>query len=196
MGDHVFTVGGGGKLTRWSAKERRSLESYHLANQSLRSVVFCEKRNELAIGASDHSIYILDAESLALKHRIERAHNNSVFALRFSPNGNLLFSGGRDAHLKVWNFDKNFGLVESLPAHLFTINDIVFHPRGHLFATASRDKTIKIWDAEKMQLLKVIEGLRDKGHFNSVNRLLWTDYEETLISASDDRSLILWRNPK
>lgn len=192
-GGNIFTAGGDGKLTRWSVEERRSLESFHLANQSLRSVVYNEKRNELAVGASDHSIYFLDAETLELKRQIEKAHENSVFAVRYSPDGKYLLSGGRDAHLKAWSLENDFQMIHSLPAHLFTINDIVFHPSGHQFATASRDKSVKIWDAENFKLLKVLEGLRDGGHFNSVNRLFWSSHEETLISASDDRSLILWK---
>jgi WD40 repeat protein len=193
VGQSIFTAGGDGKLTRWSVKERRSLESFHLANQSLRAVVYNENRNELAVGASDHAIYFLDAQTMELRHQIEKAHDNSVFVVRYSPDGKYLLSGGRDAHLKSWALEDDFELKHSLPAHLFTINDVVFHPQGHLFATASRDKTLKIWDAENFKLVKVLEGLRDGGHFNSVNRLFWSSHEETLISASDDRSLILWK---
>ena len=104
-----------------------------------------------------------------------------------------LLSGSRDAHLKMWDLEKNCEMIFDEPAHWFTINDIVFHPSGQLFATASRDKSIKIWDAQSLQLLKVLEGARDGGHFNSVNRLFWSAHEGQLVSGSDDRSLIIWR---
>ena len=80
----------------------------------------------------------------------------------------------------------------SQPAHWFTINKIVFHPEGKWFATGSRDKTIKIWDAETFELLKVIETMRDKGHINSVNCLLWSEHNDYLLSCGDDRSIIAW----
>ncbi|HFA48218.1 MAG TPA: WD40 repeat domain-containing protein [Bacteroidetes bacterium] len=193
VGSHIFTAGGGGRLTRWSIGECRALETYHLANQSLRSVVFSEKRNELAVGASDNSIYFLDATTLELKSKIENAHQNSVFSLAYSPDGKHLLSGGRDAYLNIWEIENNCKKTASNPAHWFTINDIVFHPGGHLFATASRDKTIKIWDAKNFELIKVLEGARDGGHFNSVNKLLWHPHENTLISCSDDRTIVLWK---
>ena len=193
IGDFVYTAGGEGKLTRWSISEMKSLESYHLANQSLRCIVFSMKRNELAIGASDNCIYFLDIPTLELKHRIEHAHDNSVFCLHYSPNGEQLLSGGRDAHLNVWDLENGYTKISSQPAHWFTINGIVFHPEGHLFATGSRDKTIKIWDAKTHRLLKVLELNRDGGHLNSVNRLLWHAHQNTLISCSDDRTIILWQ---
>lgn len=190
--EQIFTAGGDGKLTRWSVEETRSLESFHLSNQALRSIDFCEKRNELAVGSSDHSIYLLDATTLELRHALQDAHGSSVFSVRYNPGGRLLLSGGRDAYLNVWSLEDEYKKVYSEPAHWFTINHIAFHPEGHLFATASRDKTLKIWDATSFELLKVLEGARDGGHFNSVNRLLWSGWNNVLVSCSDDRSIILW----
>lgn len=187
----VFTIGGEGKITCWSIEEGRSLESLHLSNQSLRSAGFSLCQNEIAIGASDNNIYLVDANSLTLKKTIKNAHDNSVFAVKYSPDGHYLLSGGRDAHLKIWDTENDFQLVNSQPAHWFTINDIAFRPDNQWFATASRDKTIKIWDAQTFELLKVLDTIRDGCHVNSVNRLLWlNDY---LISCSDDRSIILWQ---
>jgi WD40 repeat protein len=146
----------------------------------------------MAIGASDHSIYFLDVETLELKNRIEKAHDNSVFSLQYSPDEKHLISGGRDAMMNVWNLENDFAKISSQPAHFFTINSMAFHPDGHVFATGSRDKTIKIWDAENYQLIKVLELNRDGGHLNSVNCLLWHPHQNTLISCSDDRTIILW----
>lgn len=190
--NNVFTVGGDGILTRWSADDFRTAESLQLTYQSLRCMDYHPGRHELAIGSSDHSIYLLDADTLKIRRHLSPAHENSVFAVRYSIDGRLLLSGGRDAHLKVWDLDKDGAVIVDEPAHWFTINDIVFSPEGRWFATASRDKTIKIWDAQSFRLLKVLEGVRDGGHFNSVNRLYWSVPDGKLVSASDDRSMILW----
>lgn len=192
INNQIYTLGGQGMITRWSIEERRTLESFHITNQSLRAMAFSQVRNEIAIGASDNNIYILDAKSLSVKHLIRQAHENSVFTVQYSPDGYYLLSGGRDAHLKVWAIEREFELVSEQAAHLFTINHIVFHPNGHLFATASRDKTIKIWDAENFKLLKVIDTLKNGGHINSVNKLYWSNYNNYLLSCSDDQSIIIW----
>lgn len=188
----IYTTGGDGILTKWSWEEQRPMESIQLSNESLRKMAFSSQRNELAVGASDGNIYILDAFDFSLLQTIEGAHDNSVFALAYSPDGKYLWSGGRDAHLNVWDLKENFKKISSEPAHWFTINAVVFSPDGKLVATGSRDKTIKIWDAQTFQLLKVIDTARNGGHINSVNTLLWSSYNNSLISGSDDRSLIVW----
>lgn len=188
---HVFTAGGDGKLSRWSVDEMRATESYVLANQSLRCLDFSASRQELAVGASDGAIYLLDANSLEIREIIRSAHGSSVFSIQYSPDEMQLFSGGRDAMLNVWALADGFKKTSSQPAHWYTINSIVFSPDGQRFATGSRDKTLKIWDLQTMELLKVLEGGRDGGHFNSVNRLLWLPSH--LVSCSDDRTAIAWK---
>ncbi|HQU58540.1 MAG TPA: WD40 repeat domain-containing protein [Saprospiraceae bacterium] len=192
IGDFVFTAGGEGAVTRWDPEAARSLESFQLSNQSLRCMAYCPQRHEIAIGSSDNAIYLLDADTLALRQRIPDAHNNSVFALQYTPDGSHLLSGSRDAQLKVWALGEQASLLSSQPAHWYTINSIVFHPEGRWFATASRDRTIKLWNANNFKLLKVLDTARDGCHINSVNRLLWHPDSQKLISASDDRSMIIW----
>ncbi len=212
--NQLLTIGGDGILTRWSLAENRSLESLQLSHKSLRCFDYSKERNELAIGSSDGSVYFVDATTLELKDVWQKVHDNSIFAIRYSPDSAYLLTGGRDAHLTLSILNKNTDgtsrnsreggkkahspILESLPAHLFTINSIVFHPKNpSLFATASRDRTIKIWqlDTEKseLKLLKVIDTIRHGCHIRSVNRLFWSNYNDYLISASDDRTLIVWQ---
>ena len=214
--NQLLTIGGDGVLTRWSLAENRSLESIQLSHKSLRCFDFSKERNELAIGASDGSVYFVDATSLELKDVWKKTHDNSIFSIRYSPDSAYLLTGGRDAHLKLSILQEVIArdeateggifeeentvkhVVESLPAHLFTINSIVFHPKNpNVFATASRDRTIKIWQLDapnaKLNLLKVIDTIRHGCHIRSVNRLFWSSYNDYLISASDDRTLIVWQ---
>ena len=192
INDKVWTIGGMGMVTQWTVDPIRSEQSYKLSHTSLRSIAFSPQRNEVAIGASDGCIYLLDAGTMAIKHTITAAHQNSVFCVQYHPNLPLLVSGSRDAHLRAWNFEKAFQLEHSIPAHMYTINALAFSPDGRWLATGSRDKTLKIWDAQSFELLKVVETIRDQGHLNSVNTLYWAFNQHTLVSGSDDRSMIIW----
>jgi WD40 repeat protein len=55
------------------------------------------------------------------------------------------------------------------------------------------DKSIKVWNLDEMKLLKVIDKGRHAGHGTSVNKLIWTDYQTQLVSASDDKTISVWK---
>ena len=114
----------------------------------------------------------------------------SVFSLQYSPDGNYLVSGGRDAQVKIWDA-LWYDLVHDIPAHLFAVNCIAFHPMLPYFATASMDKSMKIWGADNFKLYKVIS--REKGflsHALSINKIVWNG--DQLISVSDDKKIMTW----
>lgn len=190
IGSFVYSCGGDGFLTRWSSEKALSLESIQLSHQSLRCLAYDASRGWLAIGGSDHAIYVLNESTMALQRVLKLAHTSSVFSLAFSPDGRYLWSGGRDAILRIWDIEADFAPVSAQPAHLYTINDLAFSPDGQWLITASRDRTIKCWDAQSFALLKVIDTLRYGSHPRSVNRLMWQD--GWLISAGDDRQAMIW----
>ena len=175
-----------------------------MSAKSLRSLDICVAKREIAIGGSDGNVYFLDLDTFDVKQTIKTAHTNSVFSVRYTPDGKHLVTGGRDAFLKLWPLDSPpdslgtspyFSLFEA-PAHLFTVNSIAFHPLNPiLFATASRDRTIKIWEIQDTTLFlrKVVDTIRYGCHIRSVNSLFWSTFNDYLVSVSDDRSVIVWK---
>ncbi|WP_338873100.1 WD40 repeat domain-containing protein [Spirosoma sp. SC4-14] len=162
------------------------------SDQSARCIAINPVEREFAVGYSDTSIRIFDLMSYELKRMIP-AHQNSVFTAVYSPDFRMLLTAGRDAHLKIWDVEQGYKPVQDIVAHLFAINHVVYNPAGTLFATASMDKSIKLWDAETFRLLKVVDRARHAGHGTSVNKLLWTAYQNRLLSASDDRTISVWK---
>lgn len=189
----IWILYGRGNLCIWELEKREIRHVLPICNENLRSIVF---EKELAfIGASDGAIYVLDKNSILPIRKI-KAHDNSVFCLAISSANKWLLSGGRDAYLNVWDMKNELTLVDKIPAHNFTINDIVFSPDNQYFATASRDKTLKIWDADSLTLLKVGDYNRYKSHTHSLNRLVWLQKTNILISCGDDRRIIHWKIEK
>jgi len=160
-------------------------------DKSARSIALHPSGDFFAVGFSDNYIRIFDTKTIQILQNFE-AHQNSVFTLIYSPDGKYLISGGRDAHLKVWDVEQNYQPIHNIPAHLFAINHMVFSPKGDFLASCSMDKSIKIWDAQTFKLLKVIDKARYAGHGTSINKLLWTSHQDLLISGSDDRMIAVW----
>jgi len=160
------------------------------SERSVRTMAISPVAGEVAVGYSDNFIRIFDLDGYQLKKEWQ-AHTNSVFTLAYDQEYKMLLSGSRDARIKVWE-TAGYTLQEEIAAHLFAINHIEFSPDGKHFVTCSMDKSVKVWDTRALQLLKVIDKARHAGHGTSVNKLLWTSFNNELVSASDDRTLSVW----
>ncbi|MCU0451663.1 MAG: PQQ-binding-like beta-propeller repeat protein [Bernardetiaceae bacterium] len=190
-GGKLYAGTGNGTLTVLHAADLSTFGHHRWSGQALRALAVHPTRPELAAGYSDWHIRIIDLVTLRVRHTVA-AHANSVFSLAYSPDGRWLLSGSRDAHLKIWDTERGYAPHQSIVAHMYTINHIAYSPSGRYFATCSKDKSVKLWDAAEFRLLKVIDRARHAGHGTSVNRLLWAN-EQTLLSASDDRSISVWQ---
>src|SRR5690606_949033 len=111
------------------------------------------RRKHRSLVTSDRPGLVFDLETWKPICRLE-GHTNSVFALSYFPNGKVLVSGGRDAHLKFWETEQ-YREIESIVAHMFAINYVSFRQDGRYFVSCSMDKSIKLWDGHSFKLLKV-----------------------------------------
>ncbi len=189
--DRIFVGLANGEIHILDLKTLKTINVIKASDKSARSIAISEVNGHFAVGFSDNFIRIYALSDFSLVKEIE-AHKISVFTVQYSPNQRYLVSGSRDAHLKIWNTQKGYELQESIVAHMFAINHLDFSPDGKHFVTCSMDKSIKVWDAETFKLLKVIDKARHAGHGTSINKVLWTNHNNLLLSASDDRSISIW----
>jgi len=190
-GEFVYVGTSEGEVIVVNEQARSIKKRLRVSNESIRSIAINAGGGEYAVGSSDNHIRVFDLQTDKLKKEWQ-AHQSSVFAVCYAPNGKLLLSGGRDAHLKIWDVGNSYSPLDDIAAHLYAINDIDFSPDTKHFVTCSMDKSIKVWDASNGMLLKVIDKARYAGHGTSINKLLWTSFNNQLISASDDRTISVW----
>lgn len=190
IGDLLLVATGDGVLVVLDIAERSPLKHIKVGERSLRVLAIDPEKRRLAVGASDHTIKVFDLKDWKPFTQMS-AHSNSVFALEFSPDGKTLVSGGRDANLKFWETE-NFSETEEIVAHMYAINYLSFREDGRYFVTCSMDKSIKLWDAKAFKLLKVIDKARHAGHGTSVNKVLWSKYQQQIVAVSDDHTVSVW----
>jgi WD40 repeat protein len=141
--------------------------------------------SKLFIACQDGYIRILETEYYNLIDEIY-AHEGGVSAVCIDPNDNtVLFTGGKDAHLKVWNL-RSKECVKSIPGHNYVIYDILFLNEKS-FVTISRDKSIKIWDRTSLKVIQKIDS-KSKGHKHSVNSIVKL-YDNAFATSSDDKTI-------
>ncbi len=191
FGQDLFVASGEGVVTVVDQEAWTIRKKLIHSEKSARVLAVNPVLGELAVGYSDNAIRVFSLEDLRLKYEWF-GHQNSVFALAYTPDYKTLLSGSRDARLKAWDASRGYAQAGEVVAHLYALNHIAFSPDGKHFVTCSLDKSIKVWKADELKLLKVIDKARHEGHGTSVNKLLWTSFDNQLVSASDDRTLGVW----
>jgi len=191
VGNELYVGTGDGLIIVVDIEQRAVKKHIKVGKKSVRVFAIDPSKRQLAAGLSDHTIKIFNLSDHSPLHNLE-AHNNSVFALAYSPISPKLISGGRDAYLNIWETNR-YSLDESIVAHMFAINYLAFREDGKYFVTCSMDKSIKVWDTNNHKLLKVIDKARYAGHGTSINKVLWSSYNHSIISVSDDRNISIWQ---
>jgi len=120
-----------------------------------------------------------------LIHQVEAAHLSPINSLAVSHNGQWLASADSGGVIKLWNLN-TLDMIETLSQDgLGTINHVQFtRDDAHL---ASGGKELLLWDLNHPQ-----DPIALAGHTSFINRLEVSDDNQTLISASADRTVRLW----
>ncbi|MDZ7959860.1 MAG: hypothetical protein RMY34_18585 [Aulosira sp. DedQUE10] len=124
-------------------------------------------------------------------NRLE-GHEDIVWGVTFSPDGQLLASGSTDRTVKLWQRDGT--LLQTLKGHNDAVTSVSFSPDGETLASASLDKTVRIWHKN------AITGLFDpqpyktlQGHGDWVYSVSFSPDGELLATGSKDATIKLWR---
>ena len=187
---HLLLVGDGeGRLTLFNDSTFKEVNKKQLSKKSLRSIAVNEEKSLIAIGNSNDNIHVFSLPDFHEISTLEKSEN-SVFCLQFLTNTKLL-SGGRDAHIRVWDVIEKDQL-DDIPAHQFTVNDISLHATEQYFATVSRDKSCKIWQTDNLRLRKVISTDKFPSVLrHSLNTVTWMN--NWVVCGGDDRNIFIWK---
>jgi WD40 repeat protein len=134
----------------------------------------------LAAGSLDNQVRLYSAAGHGIATLV--GHKDHVFAVRFSPTGDLIVSAGADHSAIVWRTDGQ--LLQQFGFHTDTVLAVAWR-NAQVFATASADGDVGICTVGRgFQVLK--------GHTGIVNAVAYNSTGGTLASASDDATVRLW----
>jgi len=83
--------------------------------------------------------------------------NRPVKAVRFSPDNQLVITGGDDYSINFWKLNRqadhlNASFLTAFKGHLNSVSDLGFSPDGTQIISSSWDKTIRIWNRQALLL--------------------------------------------
>ena len=78
--------------------------------------------------------------------RILHGHEDRVFSVAFSPDGQTLASGSGDSTIRLWDLRQPAAAPTVLRGHEHWVLSVAFSPDGQTLASGSADNTIRLWD--------------------------------------------------
>ena len=134
------------------------------------SITFSPDGDLLASKSRDGSLKIWDVNTKQLMRTINTSQRGEI---AFSPDGNLLATGGgTDKVVNLWDPDTG-ELLRTLEEPLDKVSSVAFSPSGDILASASADGWVHLWNPHTGQLLNTLQSI-----------------EEVSIAFRDDGSII------
>ena len=115
-------------------------------------------------------------------------HESSLDSVEFSPNGEILASGGSypDNKIHLWDVERK-EIVRTLAGHHSGVRSLAFSPNGKMLASSGWDGLIHLWDVATGELLQT-----NSEHTSVVHSVAF-DAEENLLATGGDEGFIrLW----
>ncbi|XP_068186294.1 chromatin assembly factor 1 subunit B [Antennarius striatus] len=130
-------------------------------------------------------------------------HTKAVNVVRFSPNGDLLASGGDDAAILLWKINdskepeqtpvyqddedaqlnkESWSVVKILRGHIEDVYDICWTRDGNFMVSGSVDNTAVMWDINKGQKICILND-----HKSYVQGVTWDPLGQYIATLSCDR---------
>ena len=112
---------------------------------------------------------------------LPQAHDDVIYAARFSPDGKRIASGGADKYLRTFDIATSTQ-IRRFEGHTSHVLGVAWKRDSQVIATSGADNTIKVWDAETGDQQRTIENFGR--HVTSVSYIGETD---NIVSSCGDK---------
>jgi WD40 repeat protein len=138
----------------------------------------------IAAAMQDRSVRLYDAQNCEEMQRMQ--DDFLCTSIAFSPQGNVVATGGVDRIIKLWDI-RTGQLLAKLEGHTYPVLTLAFSPDGDRLASGSGDTTLRIWDVENRTELNHLTG-----HSLYVVTCDWSPDGTRIISGEVDGTIAVW----
>ena len=165
----------------------KMIECQGIFVEGISSTVLClsisKDEKLLAMGCLDKTVKIWETGTFN-QVGILKGHNSRVLCTCFSSTDNTLASGSRDSLIILWNV-KTKNRESVLSGHTSDVLNLVI--KSIYLISASADKSVLLWNILSKEMIYSFNG-----HKAPINCVVAGFSIKTIVSGSDDKSLIFW----
>ncbi|WP_158633482.1 WD40 domain-containing protein [Tautonia sociabilis] len=136
--------------------------------------------------AGSGEVKLWDAASGSLLLDLPELHSDTVFGLRFRPDGSFLASGAADKFVRVVAVPSG-ELTKTFEGHTHHVMSVDWNADGTQLVSGGADKVLKFWDFEKGEQLRTAQ---EAG--NQVTSVRWIPGKDEVLGASGDKTVRVW----
>ena len=193
--DHTLACGSEDKFFTWNARTGELLKTSTDPNREVYAIKYSPDGKLIStVGPSTRSHITYSHKARLWDVQTGRFLGSFAghFSIAFSPDGNVLATGGSDNQVCLWEIRTGelYLIGERLAAfteHTENVSSVAFSPDGKVLASGSQDKTIQLWDINTRKHLKTLTG-----HEEGVTAVVYSPDGTTLVSGSQDGTIRLW----
>ena len=156
------------------------------------AIDFSPDGKKLATGGGEPSrsgeVKVWDLASGNLLRSLDALHTDTVFGLRFSPDGANLASASADKFLKVTRVEDGKDL-KSFEGHTHHVLAVDWSGDGKQLVTGGADNVLKVWDFASGEQLRTLQAAGKQ-----VTAVRWVPGRPLVAGASGDSTVKYW-NP-
>lgn len=161
-----------------------------VANGSVNAVDFSpDNKMFITVGTKQAILWSREGEELSKlwdpRLNQQQAHTDTIWGVRFSPDGKVIATVSNDRKVKLWQSD---GMLQAiLEGHKSVVRAVDFSPDSQILASAGDDGTVKLWRLGGTSL-KILAGHDDK-----VYTVRFRPDGQTIATTSGHGWVSLWK---